>query len=189
MTKRIETPQSIADLCKKVCDTIWMGLHRTEAPVSHVALLLGTAAAESSFTERKQANGPGLGLWQMEPYTAMSIFENNLRYSFLSIKRKKRWRAFTSAWLGLDCVPFFKPNSRAIREHLMWDDPFACTMARWKYLMVKEPIPETLEDLSAYWWYYYQTPEGANAAQWFMDQWYDCRVYNLISLLGYERMG
>lgn len=180
-----ETPQSVAHLCVQVCDDIWMALHGEKAPATHVALMLGTAAAESHFTLLKGSES-ALGLWRVDPRAAIRMFDEELRYGWLSRKGRKRWQAFTWAWLRLKSLPYFRPSNSEIRSHLLNDDAFGCVMARWKYLMLSEPIPETLADLSMY-WYHYHNQYDAEGAKCFIDAWHNCLCYNLMSLHGYER--
>lgn len=181
-----ETPQSVVGLCIQVCDRIWIALHGEKAPATHVALMLGTAAAESRFALSKTANESKLGLWRINPVTAIDMFDEELRYGWLSRKGRKRWRAFTGAWLGLRSMPYFRPSAFEIREHLLNDTRFGCAVCRWKYMMLSEPIPDTLEELAMY-WYHYHNQYAAEEAKCFIDAWHDCLCYNLMATWGYER--
>lgn len=183
---RCDTPQAIAWLTMDVCRVI--ARQDRMPPKNHVGLILGTSAAESSMQERAQRNPRSegaLGLWQMEIPTARSIFKDNLRYRWFVARNRHRWRRFVEAWLGIKSVPFFMPTDRELRFLLMQDDRFACVMARWKYLMVPEPIPETLAELAVYWKVHYNTEEGLGTLEHFIAQWDALGCQNLLNMLGY----
>ena len=73
--QRLVTKLDIVPLIEAVCHAL--GKHSPQA----VSLLLGIASAESSLFQRVQiGGGPARGLWGMEPNTALSIFENYLKY-------------------------------------------------------------------------------------------------------------
>jgi hypothetical protein len=120
-------------------------------------LLLGTAAIESNCGEYiKQINGPALGIWQMEPDTLHDIWVNcdALRVGRLpDIIRD----------FEIKCSP----------DDLMVSPMFACAMARLKYSMDSEPLPEfsgmyNTSMIVRFYDYYkrvYNTPLGASTYQ------------------------
>ncbi len=91
-------------------------------------LLLCTAAIESNCGEYiKQINGPALGIWQMEPATHNDIWDHSDAF---------------------DCNVFIDKMTSLQSSVLDGDDNlallpmYACAMARLKYSMTPEALPE-----------------------------------------------
>ena len=144
-----------------------------KAPRNHVAQMLGTAAAESGFTERVQRNdGPARGLWQMEPGMtgAMDNFRNWLRFP----GHAEDFEKLASAWLHLECPPlYFTPSEADLAWHLQYNDYFAGLMARIKYLRDPEQIPTSVRGHADYWLRVYNGG-GKGTIEHYLDQWYAC---------------
>lgn len=141
--------------------------------IKEAALLLGTAAVESDMRHRVQiGGGPARGLFQMEPGMtgALDIFVNYLIYQNTQ-HRQELWHNLTSIWLGLDSVPYFTPSEEDLEYHLEHNDPFACAMARAKYLRVKAAIPKTVAGLASYWKSFYNSILGKGTVEKFMEAW------------------
>lgn len=110
-----------------------------------VNLLLGTAAQESySGTYLRQISGPALGIFQMERPT----------FDWLKDTYKKKY-------------PILETT---IFEMLEWDLRLAILMARLRYRVVREalPDPQDLEGLGKYWKKYYNTPLGKGTVEEFL---------------------
>jgi len=110
---------------------------------SAVNLLLGTAIQESRLTYLKQkGGGPALGLFQIEPATLNDIY---FRYLLREDKRElmERVQRFTT--------------QQGIRDQVISNIPFAVVIARVRYLMVPEALPDDddVEALGKYWETYY----------------------------------
>ncbi len=134
-------------------------------------LLLGTALVESDLTYRKQlGGGPARGYWQMEPTTAVDIFDNYLHF------RYNLWDRLCSLWLHLVPVELNDVQSEDLAWHLECNDKFACAMARIHYLRDPNPIPTTLEGQAAYWKSVYNTFLGAGTVSKYLEKWkeYSC---------------
>lgn len=58
-----------------------LGILQLPSPLVSERLVMGTAAQESGFGHIKQAGGPALGLWQMEPATFNDLFYGYLRHT------------------------------------------------------------------------------------------------------------
>ena len=122
-------------------------------------LLLCTAAIESDCGYYiKQVNGPALGIWQIEPDTEHDIWENCDALSY---------------------VDFSKLIERLVIDHksahgtkdihnkdLVTSPVYACAMARLKYSMTPEPLPEYTGDanidLRAFYDYYAKFYHGVD---------------------------
>lgn len=164
----------ITDVCKA------LGKYSREA----VQLLLGTEAAEGSLVHRVQiGGGPARGLWQMEPETVVSLFENYLRYRpTLYWKTLAMWLDITGdmarQWRSITA-----PTSRFLAYHLEHDDVFACAMARIKYLPAPAAIPKTVEGQAAYWLRVYNAG-GKGTVEHYICQWEACRCEQLLGVYG-----
>ena len=111
-----------------------------------VELVLGTAAKESYyFQKRKQdGGGPALGVYQMEPDTFQDICINYLAY-------KPDLKARIMKVSGV---------TELKAADLETNDVLATCMCRVHYLRVKEPIPVDLQGWASYWKKWYNTPKG-----------------------------
>jgi len=173
-TRLIDT-KNMVPMIEAVCKGL--GKYSPEA----VALLLGTAAAESGLAHRVQiGGGPARGLWQMEPDTAVSLFENYLRF-----RPTLYWKTL-AMWLDINrdmagqWGPITSPSKRLLAYHLRSDDVLACALARIKYLPVRTAIPKTLEGQAAYWKQRYNTPTGKGSVEHYLRQWEACLCEQLL---------
>ena len=120
-----------------------------------VNLVTGTAIAESSGVYLKQFayseifSGPALGLWQMEPITLHDIFNRWLKLSS---------QAGVSARLT-DALPM----AADVETQIIFDLRFGAMMARCKYAMETEPLPnvDDAEGMAQYHKTYYNTRSGS----------------------------
>lgn len=114
-------------------------------------LLLATAAIESKCGYYiRQVGGPALGVWQMEPATHEDIWENS------DVIRKV---GFCDKIIELS-----SPVVSNLEESIILSATYACAMARLKYSMDAEPLPDH-NNLMAMYVYYkriYNTPLGAS---------------------------
>lgn len=124
-------------------------------------LLLGTALAESGGETRRQVSGPALGLWQMEPSTHEDCWVSWLRF-----RPSLAERVLAVAGQGTLLVP---PPA----ELLVESDPYACAMARVRYLRVGAALPleGDLAGLAEYWKRWYNTPGGAGEPARWVECW------------------
>ncbi|MCP4060720.1 MAG: hypothetical protein GY738_26250 [Pseudoalteromonas sp.] len=135
-------------------------------------LLLCTAAIESKCGHYiKQINGPALGIWQMEPATEDDVWGNcdaldnvdfNYNISSLQIDRARYGLALNG-------------------KDLVLSPTYACAMARLKYSMDSEPLPD-YNDFKAVYEYYkriYNTPLGASTYAKFKQACIDCGIFEV----------
>ena len=166
--------EEIVPLIKETLQTL-----TGSASDNEVSLLLGTAAAESGLTFRKQlGGGPARGLWQMEPGMtgAQDIFENYLRYP----NRRRLYDNLTLIWFELDGVPYWTPKVADLEFHLEINDRLACALARIKYLRDPDAIPESVKGQAGYWKRVYNTPAGAGTAGHYLEAWESCGCAELL---------
>ena len=117
-------------------------------------LLLGTAAQESHLgTYIRQINGPALGIFQMEPATFNDITDN-----FLNYKRHLKERIIKVC------------NVQSLQSaDLEFNLALAVCFARLQYYRRPEPLPETVEQMAAYWKQWYNTPLGKGTEKEFIQ--------------------
>ena len=128
-----------------------VGLYSEDA----VELLMLTAAVETDLGYFiKQNNGPGLGMFSIEPTT-----HDDTVYRWLLVKTEKRI-ALRNRILNAfdDVVGAYDPKT------LVYNLKYSIVIARLKYYMNPEPIPNLEKDgvvgLARYWKKYYNTEAG-----------------------------
>lgn len=121
-------------------------------------LLIGTAAVESGFMRLRQAGGPALGVFQIEPATHQDVWDNYLAFR-----------------------PELASEVRSLAsQHFYEDDPhrelignlfYSCAIARVIYLRAKPPLPhvDDVRALAEYWKAHYNTALGAGHPDQFVQ--------------------
>lgn len=117
------------------------------------ALLLGIAAQESSLGYRlkQENNGPALGVFQMEPETHHSLWDNFISY------RSDLWNVL-SRMAGK-----VADNEEIPPEEMITNLKYACAMARLRLWVSPFPLPTEANNIKAlgeYWKQHYNTPLG-----------------------------
>lgn len=116
-------------------------------------LLAGTAAQESQLGSfLKQIEGPGLGLYQMEPKTHADIHTNYLKYRPMLVETIYGTCGIYNAIDGT------VPDD----ELLVYNLKYATIMARLKYLMCPGKLPAfcDVDGQAVYWKRYYNSNIG-----------------------------
>ena len=128
-------------------------------------MLLATAAIESKCGYYiKQVGGPALGIWQMEPATHDDIWSE--------CDKLKGNNGFV--WAVEDLGATLSDGSRVFS--MITYPMYACAMARLKYSMDIEQLPD-YDDINAIYRYYkriYNTEAGASTMKKFVDAWNYC---------------
>lgn len=128
---------------------------RRMATQSAINLLLCTAAHESLCGHfLKQQGGPALGLYQMEPDTHDWLWDGYLN-------RKPRLSAILARWRAFD---------QDVNQ-LVWDLRYATAMARVRYWIETDPLPEKgdLVGLAEYWDDHYNCNDQHYSRDGFLD--------------------
>lgn len=127
-------------------------------------LVLGTAAAESGLADLRQLGaGPALGLWQMEPATHKSLWQDLLGY------RLELHRAVLAlASRGAELVDGVPPAGE-----LVGNLPYAAALCRVRYLWDPHPLPASgdIRGLAETWKRAYNSPLGAGTPEYFRHCW------------------
>lgn len=128
---------------------------------SAVNLLLGTCAQESQMgTYLKQNGGVALGIYQIEPATHRDIIE---RYLYLPDKQELRERTMR---IISQINQYGNPE-----QDLIFNLRYATAIARIKYLMASDPLPEAddVMGLANYYKIWYNTANGKGTVYQFIE--------------------
>lgn len=179
------TDLEVARLCRYVCTVFNEMKH---PPRNYVQLMLGTAAVESSFQHRIGYSGSAFGLWQMEIDTAQWLLNDKLKpaHELEDTMRDSRWEKFIYIWLGLEGhVPHIEFETKDLKRLLVNNDPFACALSRIRYLVVPDPIPESIREIAKYWKKHYNTVGGLGTTDAFIRAWNELECDELMEIIGY----
>ncbi len=116
-------------------------------------LLLGTAIMESRLADLEQIDGPAVSMFQVEPTTFEDVYERYL------------WRQRRDLYMA---VKGFRWPAQSPLDQLPGNQHFACAVARIKYWMVPDPLPEDIDGLGQYWKAHYNAGGRGTGAQWAM---------------------
>ena len=141
-------------------------------------LMLCTAAIESDCGYYiKQVGGPALGIWQMEPETHDDIFANcdAMQDCGNDISHFKYTALQLSPTYNMD------EDFEAVHSDLIDSPKYACAMARLKYSMDIEPLPDYDNFRSVYDYYkrIYNTPAGASTYEKFKQDCVNNKVFEV----------
>ena len=139
-------------------------------------LLLGTAAQESKFIDRRQMGfgwdhiGGAWGLWQVQ--------YNSTRESISRLETRPLVRAATHRWLtgGSPAELSFLTDAEAYEPLWLMQavgtfDRLGCLFARLHYLRKPEPVPLSVPEMADYWKEYYNTEKGVGKPCDFVESW------------------
>jgi len=125
-------------------------------------LKLATAAPESNcgYWIKQRDNGPALGIWQMEPTTHNDIWRN------CDALRKPRFAMHIKKLM-------IKKSPLNAHQNLIVSPMYACAMARLKYAMDRDALPDHNDKKAIYEYYkrIYNTELGASTWDKFRIAW------------------
>lgn len=121
------------------------------------ALVLGTAAAEGvigNMMYLKQAGGPALGIFQMEPSTHKWLVDWVLSQS----------SRFTRL------IEWVQQTGGFHQERLVYDLAYMAVLCRLRYVVVPQALPsaDNVHDLGVYWKQHYNTHLGKGTVDGFV---------------------
>ena len=147
-------------------------------------LLLGTSAIESGcgYYIKQKGGGPALGMWQMESNTHDDIFANCDAMQDINRDISK----FKFRILGLTPSYNFDEDFEAVSSDLIDSPKYACAMARLKYSMDSNPLPEItgkmIVDERAFYEYYKKIYNTSFGASTFLKWQIACDKHNIFKV-------
>ncbi len=138
-----------------------LGLYSPEA----VSLIYNTGLVESGYRFlRQMGSGPARGFFQCEPWVAVDICNNYLKY------RDKRLKKASSA-SNVYWHTFIDPNESDWDFILESNLAAQIVMCRLHYRRVPKPIPDKddIPGQAEYWKKYYNTDKGRGTIQHFLS--------------------
>jgi|TARA_Y100000296_G_C5175004_1_gene259578 hypothetical protein len=126
-------------------------------------LLLATALHESGGLDKlfQIGGGPALGVYQIEPNTHESIWDNYLAYR----------PDLASTIRGLASQESFTRSNDRLNNELVTNLAYATAIARLIYLPKPGKIPDTLQGQANYWKTHYNTEKGEGTTQQYIASW------------------
>lgn len=126
-------------------------------------IMVGTAVQESRLTYLEQhGNGPAKGVYQIELPTAKDVLVRYLR---------TREDLMDKFWVAVAIDPDMDIDNEILLSKLTSDLAFATAVARVKYYMQPEPLPDAgdIEGYARYWKQYYNTHQGKGTVEEFTN--------------------
>ena len=124
--------------------------------------IYNTGLVESRYEYLKQIKGPARGMWQCEPWVAVDICKNYLKYR--ESLMKKVAKACKLEWY------FFLEPTDEDWEHILTTNIAAqIVICRLHYRRVPKPLPKTIEEQASQWKMYYNTSKGKGTVEKFID--------------------
>ena len=125
------------------------------------ALVFNTGMVESKYVYLKQIKGPARGLYQCEPWVAVDVCKNYLKY------REELMKSVASACY-LDWKYFTAPNEQDWGDILTYNIAAQIAMCRLHYRRVPKPLPGSLLEQAKYWKVYYNSAKGRGTVDHFV---------------------
>ena len=125
-------------------------------------LVYNTGLVESKYVYLKQIKGPARGVFQCEPWVALDIINNYLKYRESLMKK-------VAEVCELDWSHFTNPNEKKWEFILTTNLAAQIVMCRLHYRRVPKPLPKNLLDQANYYKKYYNTYKGKATPEHFME--------------------
>ena len=127
-------------------------------------LVFNTGLVESKYVYLMQKGGSNIarGFFQCEPWVAVDICENYLKYRDGLLKK-------VANSCSLDWSYFTDPKEDDWRFFLTTNIAAQIAICRLHYRRVPKRLPRTLEDQAVYWKSFYNTAKGAGTPEHFME--------------------
>ena len=124
--------------------------------------IYNTGLVESRYEYLKQIKGPARGMWQCEPWVAVDICKNYLKYRESLMKK-------IASVCKLQLVYFLEPNESDWEDILTYNIAAQISMCRLHYRRVPKPLPKNLAEQAAQWKNYYNTSKGKGTVEKFIQ--------------------
>ena len=126
-------------------------------------LVYNTGLVESKYQYLMQKGGSNIarGFWQCEPWVAVSLCNDYLKYRKDLLKK-------VAEICKLDWSFFTNPKEDEWREILTTNIVAGIIVCRLHYRRVPKPLPKNLEEQASYWKQWYNTEKGAGTVEHFI---------------------
>ena len=125
-------------------------------------LVYNTGLVESKYVYLQQIKGPARGFFQCEPWVAVDVCTNYLKYRESLMKK-------VAKVCMLDWNVFMTPDEDQWRYILTTNVAAQIVLCRLHYRRVPKPLPRTLEEQAHYWKDYFNTAKGKGTPEHFME--------------------
>tara|TARA_A100000172_G_scaffold77862_1_gene62743 strand:- start:1140 stop:1622 length:483 start_codon:yes stop_codon:yes gene_type:complete len=125
-------------------------------------LVYNTGLVESKYVYLQQIKGPARGFFQCEPWVAVDVCTNYLKYRESLMKK-------VAKVCMLDWNVFMTPDENQWRYILTTNVAAQIVLCRLHYRRVPKPLPRTLEEQAHYWKDYFNTAKGKGTPEHFME--------------------
>jgi hypothetical protein len=127
-------------------------------------LVYRTGLVESKYQYIMQKGGSNIarGFWQCEPWVAVSLCNDYLKYREPLMKK-------VADICYLDWKYFLNPKEEDWREILTTNLIAGIVACRLHYWRVPKPMPKTLDEQAEYWKRWYNTTKGAGTEEHFKE--------------------
>ena len=125
-------------------------------------LIYNTGLVESNYKYIEQIKGPARGFFQCEPWVAVDICNNYLKY------RESLMKEVAKA-CKLDWKYFLDSKDEDWNHILTTNISAQIAICRLHYRRVPKPLPKTIEEQAAQWKVYYNTSKGKGTVEKFIE--------------------
>lgn len=125
-------------------------------------LVYNTGLVESKYEYIEQIKGPARGFFQCEPWVAVDICLNYLKY------RKSLMKAVSDAsYIDIEC--FLAPKTVEWEHLLKTNLSIQIIFCRLHYRRIPKKLPKTLKEQAKYWKLWYNTLKGKGTVDHFIN--------------------
>ena len=122
----------------------------------------GLVESKYQYIMQKGGNNIARGFWQCEPWVAVSLCNDYLKYRE-SLMKKVADICF------LDWKYFTNPKEKDWRQILTTNLTAGIVACRLHYWRVPKPMPKTLDEQAEYWKRWYNTSKGSGTEEHFKE--------------------
>ena len=122
----------------------------------------GLVESKYQYIMQKGGNNIARGFWQCEPWVAVSLCNDYLKYRESLMKK-------VADICYLDWKYFTNPKEEDWRQILTTNLTAGIVACRLHYWRVPKPMPKTLDEQAEYWKRWYNTAKGAGTEEHFKE--------------------
>ncbi len=122
----------------------------------------GLVESKYQYIMQKGGNNIARGFWQCEPWVAVSLCNDYLKYRESLMKK-------VADICYLDWKYFTNPKEKDWRQILTTNLTAGIVACRLHYWRVPKPMPKTLDEQAEYWKRWYNTSKGSGTEEHFKE--------------------